>query len=176
MSQAGRPRACPEPRIVIGIDPGLASLGYGVVAETGGQIRYIAHGCIKTLAGTPSGERLKAIHEALSSLIQVYKPSCGGVEELYFFRNVTSALPVAEARGIIKLVFAQAGVPLAEFTPNAIKKSVTGSARADKLQVQEMVRILLGLEKIPKPDHAADALAAAICRIHFSGPAGIQES
>jgi crossover junction endodeoxyribonuclease RuvC len=173
---AGRLGAYPEPRIVIGIDPGLASLGYGVVAESGGQLRHVAHGCISTSPKTPSGERLKQIHEALCALIETYHPSCGGVEDLYFFRNVTSALPVAEARGIIKLVFAQEGVPLAEFTPNAIKKSVTGSARADKLQVQEMVRILLGLEKIPSPDHAADALAAAICRIHFSGPAGIPEA
>jgi crossover junction endodeoxyribonuclease RuvC len=176
MGPAGRLGAYPEPRIVIGIDPGLASLGYGVVAESGGQLRHIAHGCISTSPKTPSGERLKQIHEALNALIETYRPSCGGVEDLYFFRNVTSALPVAEARGIIKLVFAQTGVPLAEFTPNAIKKSVTGSARADKLQVQEMVRILLGLEKIPSPDHAADALAAAICRIHFSGPAGIPEA
>jgi crossover junction endodeoxyribonuclease RuvC len=163
-----------EPRVIIGIDPGLASVGYGLVAESGGQLRHLAHGCISTSPSTASAERLKIIHDAIISLIETYKPSCGGVEDLYFFRNVTSALPVAEARGVIKLAFAQAGVPLAEFTPNAIKKSVTGSARADKLQVQEMVRLLLGLEAIPQPDHAADALAAAICRVHFSGPAGIQ--
>jgi crossover junction endodeoxyribonuclease RuvC len=175
MAQAGRPGASSGPRIVIGIDPGLASLGYGIVSESGGHLRHVAHGCISTSPKTPSGERLLQIHEALKSLIETYRPSSGGVEDLYFFRNVSSALPVAEARGIIKLVFAQEAVPLAEFTPNAIKKSVTGSARADKLQVQEMVRILLGLDKIPSPDHAADALAAAICRINFSGPAGIQE-
>ena len=176
MAQAGRLGAFPEPSVVIGIDPGLASLGYGIVSESGGQLRHIAHGCISTSPKTPSGERLLQIHEALKSLIETYHPAFGGVEDLYFFRNVSSALPVAEARGIIKLVFAQAGIPLAEFTPNAIKKSVTGSARADKFQVQEMVRILLGLDKVPSPDHAADALAAAICRIHYSGPAGIQYS
>ena len=175
MAQAGRLGDGPEPRIVIGIDPGLASLGYGVVSESNGQLHHLAHGCISTSPRTPSGERLLQIYEALKALIETYGPSCGGVEDLYFFRNVTSALPVAEARGIIKLVFAQAGVPLAEFTPNAIKKAVTGSARADKLQVQEMVRFLLGLDKTPSPDHAADALAAAICRINHSGPAGILE-
>ena len=175
MGQAGRLGASREPRIVIGIDPGLASVGYGLVAESGGQLQYLAHGCITTSPGTPSGERLKIIFDSIIQLIDQYKPSCGGVEDLYFFRNVSSALPVAEARGVIKLAFTQGGVPFVEFTPNAIKKSVTGSARADKAQVQEMVRLLLGLNAVPKPDHAADALAAAICRIHSSGPAGIQE-
>ena len=175
MAQAGRLGDGPEPRIVIGIDPGLASLGYGVVSESNGQLHHLAHGCISTSPRTPSGERLLQIYEALKALIETYGPSCGGVEDLYFFRNVSSALPVAEARGVIKLAFTQGGVPFVEFTPNAIKKSVTGSARADKAQVQEMVRLLLGLNAVPKPDHAADALAAAICRIHSSGPAGIQE-
>ena len=160
-------------KVVLGIDPGLASVGYGLVAESGGQLRHLAHGCIVTQAGTPSGERLKIIYNEVSSLIALYKPDLGGIEDLYFFRNVSSALPVAEARGIIKLAFAIAAVPLAEFTPNEIKKAVTGTARADKTLVQEMVRILLGLDAIPSPDHASDALAAAICRMHFEGPAGL---
>ena len=126
-----------------------------------------------TSAGSPSEQRLKIIFNEICSLIALHKPDAGGIEDLYFFRNVSSALPVAEARGVIKLAFAISAVPLAEFTPNAIKKAVTGTARADKLQVQEMVRILLGLSSIPTPDHAADALAAAICRMHFGGPAGI---
>jgi crossover junction endodeoxyribonuclease RuvC len=175
MIQAGktRPTMVSKEKIVLGIDPGLASVGYGLVAESGGQLRHMAHGCIVTRAGTPSGERLKIIYNAISSLIALHTPDSGGIEELFFFRNVSSALPVAEAKGIIKLAFAVAGVPLAEFTPNEIKKAVTGTARADKAQVQEMVRLLLGLDAIPSPDHAADALAAAICRMHFEGPAGL---
>jgi crossover junction endodeoxyribonuclease RuvC len=157
---------------VIGIDPGLASLGYGIIAMDGGRLSHVVHGCITTSPGQESGERLDHIYTQIRSIIHLYKPDLGGVEDLYFFRNVSSALPVAEARGIIKLAFRHAGVPLDEFSPNAIKKSVTGTARADKEQVQEMVRILLGLAETPKPDHAADALAAAICRIHSFGPAG----
>ncbi|TXT45208.1 MAG: Holliday junction resolvase RuvC [Spirochaetes bacterium] len=164
--------AQPGRRVVIGIDPGLASLGYGIIALDGGRLSHIAHGCITTSSDQESGERLDHIYTQIRSIIHLYKPGLGGVEDLYFFRNVSSALPVAEARGIIKLAFRHAGVPLAEFSPNAIKKSVAGTARADKEQVQEMVRILLGLAEAPKPDHAADALAAAICRIHSIGPAG----
>jgi len=176
MSPAGktRPMMVSREKIVLGIDPGLASVGYGLVAESGGQLRHVTHGCIVTRAGSPSGERLKIIYyNEISSLIALHKPDSGGIEDLFFFRNVSSALPVAEAKGVIKLAFAVAGVPLAEFTPNEIKKAVTGTARADKAQVQEMVRLLLGLDAIPSPDHAADALAAAICRMHFEGPAGL---
>jgi len=175
MNPAGETRSTKvsEGKIVLGIDPGLASVGYGLVSESGGRLSHLAHGCILTLAGTPSGERLKVIYDEIASLISLYKPDLGGVEDLYFFRNVSSALPVAEARGVIKLAFAASGVPLAEFTPNEIKKAVTGTARADTALVQEMVRVLLGLDAIPSPDHASDALAAAICRLHFEGPAGL---
>ncbi|HEY9054932.1 MAG TPA: crossover junction endodeoxyribonuclease RuvC, partial [Rectinemataceae bacterium] len=147
--------------VVMGIDPGLASVGYGVLVFRNGQYFHLAHGCITTASNTPSALRLKTIFDSITRLIELYSPRAGGMEELYFFRNVSSALPVAEARGVIKLAFAHAGVPLAEFSPNAIKKAVTGSARADKASVQEMVRILLGLDSIPSPDHSADALAAA---------------
>lgn len=160
-------------RIILGIDPGLAAVGFGVIGTEGGRIVHIGHGCIRTSAGNGSGQRLHFIYHAILELIQSYRPDSGGIEDLYFFRNVSSALPVAEARGVIKLAFQEAGVPLAEFSPNEIKKSVTGTARADKALVQEMVRMLLGLDTVPKPDHAADALAAAICRIHSEGPAGI---
>jgi crossover junction endodeoxyribonuclease RuvC len=172
---AGRvgPRKAFAERIVIGIDPGLASVGYGIVAESGGTLRHIAHGCITTTPDQGSGDRLRIIHDRIMALIDEYSPVACGIEDLYFFKNVSSALPVAEARGVIKLAFSEKSVPLSEFTPNAIKKAVTGTARADKNQVQEMVRVLLGLDSIPKPDHAADALAAAICRMHSEGPAGI---
>lgn len=175
MFPAGRAMsaAAPAERVIIGIDPGLASLGYGLVVERGGQIAHLLHGCVTTSASDPSELRLKKIYDEIVSLLERHRPSAGGIEALYFFRNVSSALPVAEARGVIKLAFAAAGVPLAEFTPNQIKKAVTGTARADKLQVQEMVRVLLGLGAIPKPDHAADALAAAICRINSEGPVGL---
>lgn len=175
MFPAGKamPAAAPAERVIIGIDPGLASLGYGLVVERGGQIVHLFHGCLTTSASEPSELRLKKIYDEILSLLERFKPAAGGIEALYFFRNVSSALPVAEARGVIKLAFAAAGVPLAEFTPNQIKKAVTGTARADKLQVQEMVRVLLGLGAVPKPDHAADALAAAICRINSEGPAGL---
>lgn len=160
-------------KTVIGIDPGLASLGYGIIRAENGAVRHIAHGCITTDSGSPACERLHKIFSEIKALLALYRPDSGGIEDLYFFRNVSSALPVAEARGVIKLAFHIAGVPLAEFSPNEIKKAVSGSARADKAQVQEMVRLLLGLEDIPRPDHAADALAAAICRVNSEGPAGI---
>ncbi|MDD3980829.1 MAG: crossover junction endodeoxyribonuclease RuvC [Spirochaetia bacterium] len=169
-----RPAKAGAETIVIGIDPGLAFLGYGLIAlAKGGLLRHVAHGCIRTSPSDPSELRLQQIFSGVRDILENYKPQYGGIEDLYFFRNVSSALPVAEARGIIKLAFYQASVPLAEFTPNAIKKAVTGTARADKNQVQEMVRILLGLSEPPKPDHAADALAAAVCRAHFEGPAGL---
>jgi crossover junction endodeoxyribonuclease RuvC len=157
------------PRVVIGVDPGLASVGYGVLRAADGSIRRLDHGCIETASGQPMEIRLQAIYAGVSDVLARWRPDAGGIETLFFFRNVSSALPVAEARGVIRLAFLHAAVPLSEFTPNAIKKAVTGTARADKAQVQEMVRILLGLRDIPKPDHAADALAAAICAVHNEG-------
>jgi crossover junction endodeoxyribonuclease RuvC len=156
----------------IGIDPGIASVGYGLVASTEGKLILIDHGCIQTESNEPMGTRLAFIYHEIRQLLDQYSPDIGGIEELYFFRNVSSAFPVAEARGVIRLAFEEAHIALLEHTPNAIKKSVTGSARADKSQVQELVKILLGMPEIPKPDHAADALAAAICTLHSIGPAG----
>ncbi len=116
------------------------------------------------------GERLLSIFSSISDLIEEWRPDAAGMESLYFARNVSSALPVAEAKGVIRLSFARAGVPLAEYPPNALKLAVTGTARAEKAQVQEMLRLVLGLGSIPTPDHAADALAAAVCRWHHEGP------
>lgn len=161
-----------HPVLAIGIDPGLASVGYGLVRAEEGRLNLIAHGCIQTESSEPMGKRLAYIFHEIEQLLRQYTPDVGGIEGLYFFRNVTSALPVAEGRGVIRLAFEEAHIELLEHTPNAIKKSVTGSARADKAQVQEMVKILLGMPEIPKPDHAADALAAAICTLHSIGPAG----
>jgi crossover junction endodeoxyribonuclease RuvC len=154
----------------MGIDPGLASVGYGLVEARSGRLRHLHHGCFRTAAGLPLGERLLSIFSCISDLIEEWRPDAAGMESLYFARNVSSAFPVAEAKGVIRLSFARAGVPLEEYAPNALKAAVTGSARAEKEQVQEMLRLVLGLDSIPEPDHAADALAAAVCRWHHEGP------
>jgi len=150
-------------RRIIGIDPGLASTGWGMIDHTAGKIRYVAHGSIETKAGRPQAERLFCIMESLRAILDTYQPAEASVETLYFGRNVSSAIPVAEARGVVFAALAEHGLSIQEFRPNAIKQGVTGVANADKKQVQELVRIILGLEEIPRPDHAADALGAAIC-------------
>jgi crossover junction endodeoxyribonuclease RuvC len=154
-------------RRILGIDPGLSAVGWGLVEIGGNQIRHIAHGCIETKADSPRAERLFFVYTAIREVLAAYKPAESVMETLYFARNVSSALPVAEARGVLSMALAEWGLPVREFTPNAIKQAVTGVARANKVQVQEMVRIILGLEDIPKPDHAADALASAICSAHI---------
>jgi crossover junction endodeoxyribonuclease RuvC len=148
---------------ILGIDPGLACTGWGVLDNEDGSILYVDHGVIETKAGPPRAERLFFILKAIREIIGKYKPAVAAIETLYFGKNVTSAIPVAEARGVISAAVAENGIPLLEFTPNAIKLAVAGYARADKEQVQEMVRIILSLGEKPKPDHAADALGAAIC-------------
>ncbi|MDR0464560.1 MAG: crossover junction endodeoxyribonuclease RuvC [Treponema sp.] len=153
-------------RIILGIDPGLASTGWGVLSDNGGGIQYIDHGAITTKADSRRADRLFLILQCIRAIIEKHKPCAAAIETLYFGRNVTSAIPVAEARGVISAAIAEKGIPLHELTPNAIKLGVTGSACADKKQVQKMVQIILGLDKIPKPDHAADALGAAICAVN----------
>lgn len=155
----------------MGIDPGLADLGWGVVEAKDGRLRHLAHGVIRTGKEEGMAHRLLSIAEAIDGLVVEWKPLTVGMENLFFWRNVTSAFPVAEARGAIRLTLARAGVEVLDFSPTAIKQAVVGSSRAEKSQVQEMVRLLLGLQDVPRPDHAADALAAAICRFHNSGPA-----
>jgi crossover junction endodeoxyribonuclease RuvC len=145
------------------VDPGLASTGWGVIERKGNTVRHLAHGCIKTKASTPRAERLFFIYREFCHVLEEWEPQVSAIETLYFGKNVTSAIPVAEARGVISLALAQSGIELEEFTPSAIKQGVVGQARADKEQVQLMVKLLLGLKEIPKPDHAADALAAALC-------------
>jgi len=155
-----------ESRRIIGIDPGLASTGWGILDSVDRKIKYVDHGVIVTKADTPRAERLFFILQYIRDLIKKYKPQEAAIETLYFGKNVSSAIPVAEARGVISAAIAEKGIFLHEFTPNAIKQGVTGVSNADKKQVQEMVRLILGLEKVPKPDHAADALAAGICAIN----------
>jgi crossover junction endodeoxyribonuclease RuvC len=138
-------------------------MGWGVIDDINGNIRYIDHGLITTKADRKRPDRLFFILQSIREIIKKYKPSEVAIENLYFGRNVSSAIPVAEARGVISAAVAEKGIPIHEITPNAIKLGVVGSIRADKKQVQEMVRIILNLDKIPKPEHSADALGAAIC-------------
>jgi crossover junction endodeoxyribonuclease RuvC len=168
-SPEGAPEGGPKPFRILGLDPGLASAGWGVVEVSGNRLRYIAHGCVETEASRPRAERLFFIYREICRVLETYKPREGAIENLYFGRNVSSAMAVAEARGVITLALVQRGLGVLEFSPGAIKTGVAGVSRAGKEQVQEMVRLILGLESVPKPDHAADALAAAICAAH-SGP------
>ncbi len=148
---------------ILGLDPGLASTGWGVLDADSSRFQPVAYGSIETDKSLSTGNRLKIIHEKCEELIRDFKPAIAGIESLFFAKNVTSAIPVAQARGVLLLVLAQNNISASEFTPQQIKQSLTGNGRADKTAVQEMVKMILGMEEIPQPDHAADALAAAVC-------------
>ena len=155
--------------VVLGIDPGTAITGYGFIREDDrGELEAIAYGVIDTPAGMPLENRLQIIFSQLKELILLHQPETGAVEKLFFQRNVTTALSVGHARGVALLAMAECGVPVAHYTPMEVKQAVSGYGGADKNQVQEMVRMLLNLDEIPRPDDAADALAVAICHIHSS--------
>jgi crossover junction endodeoxyribonuclease RuvC len=147
---------------IIGIDPGTGILGFGVIDIIKGKMKLVDAGVITTPAHTPHDERLEDIFDGLTEIISSTKPDCMSVEKLFFAKNVTTAMTVAEARGVALLVARKAKLPIFEYTPMQIKQSLTGYGKADKKQVQEMVRIQLGLSEVPKPDDCADALAAAI--------------
>jgi crossover junction endodeoxyribonuclease RuvC len=149
--------------VVLGIDPGTASTGYGVVASRGARLIALDGGVIATAAGLALERRLAAIHARVAALVDEHDPAAVAVEDLYFGVNVRSALAVGHARGAVLLAAGQRGVPCASYTPQQVKSSVCGSGRADKGQVQRMVQALLGLAEPPRPDHAADALAVAVC-------------
>lgn len=153
------------PRI-IGIDPGLASTGWGVIDGGGGRIQHVDHGVFRTAASDEPGTRLLRIYDLLVERLETFRPNKAGIESLYFTKNTTSAIPVAQARGVVLLALARFGVYAREFTPQVIKQSVVGTGQADKEQVMQMVRVILGMGSVPKPDHAADALAAAITMLH----------
>lgn len=162
--------------LTLGIDPGTATVGYGLVRELAdGSLQAIAHGVITTPPRIPMHERLKQIYDELTELIEIYQPDRAGVEELFFARNVTTAITVAQGRGVILLALTNACVPIAEYKPNIVKQSISGYGGADKAQMQEMVRMLLGLDEIPRPDDAADALAVAITDIHSSRYNGLAD-
>jgi crossover junction endodeoxyribonuclease RuvC len=152
--------------IVLGIDPGTAITGYGLVQEEDGQARALAYGAITTPSDLPLPERLKLLQRDLAAVIEQSQPDQSAVEQLFFNKNVRTALAVGQARGVVLLTLAQASVPIYEYTPLEVKLAVTGNGRADKAQVQQMVTLLLGLNKVPKPDDVADALAIALCHLH----------
>jgi crossover junction endodeoxyribonuclease RuvC len=155
--------------IIIGIDPGFAITGYGVLDYTGNKFRLIDVGVITTEADNEFSKRLLVLNEGLDALISKYKPDAMAVEELFFNTNVKTAIKVGHGRGVALLCAAKSCVEVFEYTPLQVKQSVVGYGRAKKEQVQQMVKILLNLDKIPKPDDAADALAIAICHAHSSG-------
>ena len=149
--------------IVLGIDPGTANTGYGVVARRGGRMVALDGGVVQTSPALEPAARLAAIHARVVELLDEHRPQALAVEELYFGANVRSALAVGQARGVVLLAAGQRGIPCWSYTPQQIKSAVCGSGRAAKDQVQRMVQTLLLLDELPRPDHAADALAVAIC-------------
>jgi crossover junction endodeoxyribonuclease RuvC len=156
--------------LVIGIDPGTATTGYGLVAEDkNGEIHAVEYGVVTTAANKKAEDRLLEINEKINEIMLLHRPDSGAVEKLFFQRNVSTAIAVGQARGVILLSFSQNKIPVFEYTPNEVKQSVTGYGSAEKKQVQEMVRTILSLPELPKPDDAADALAIAICHIHCMG-------
>ena len=149
--------------IILGIDPGLVNTGWGIVAKQGHELTCLAYGCIKTGTDTSLDKRLEKIYGQIGAIIDRYKPDSVGVETIWFGENVSAAFGTGQARGAALVACGEAGLKLGEYTPNLIKASVVGVGKADKAQVQYMVKQILRLESVPKPDHAADALAAAIC-------------
>ena len=152
-----------RPRVILGIDPGYAIVGFGLIALDGTRCRHLRHGAVTTEAGLPMGERLCIICDDMTALIKAQKPEAAAIEKLYFNTNTTTAFAVAQARGVILLTLARAGVPVFEYSPSEIKQAIVGYGKAEKVQMMEMTRALLNLPAVPKPDDAADALAVALC-------------
>ncbi len=155
-----------DENLVLGVDPGTAITGYGLVWGEGDDLRLVDYGAITTPSDRSLPERLQDIYRQLTALIQERQPAAAAVEKLFFSRNVRTALSVGQARGVALLAMANAGITVHEYTPLEIKQAVVGYGRATKKQVQEMVKMLLGLDIVPQPDDAADAIAVAICHIH----------
>jgi crossover junction endodeoxyribonuclease RuvC len=155
---------------VLGFDPGTATTGYGVVEGKSSRLHHIAHGVISTPAKQHYALRLKTIYEEATALIEAHRPQAVSIEKLYFKQNITTGITVAQARGVLSLAAVQAGLPIGEFSPTEAKLAITGYGKADKKQVQEMIKMLLNLDAIPRPDDAADALGLAICQVHTGFP------
>lgn len=155
--------------IILGIDPGYAIVGWGVIEYTANRFGIIDYGAVTTQAGTPFNDRLKAVYDGIDSIMKRYSPEALSIEKLFYNTNAKTVIDVAQARGVINLAAVQNNIPIFEYTPLQVKQSVVGYGRAEKKQVQEMTRVILKLAKIPKPDDTADALAMAICHAHASG-------
>lgn len=152
---------------ILGLDPGTGRTGYGIIDVDDGQLTAVTYGVISTKAKTPMPQRLQQIYQAVTDLINEYQPDTAGIEELFFGRNVTTAVTVGQARGVLILALANANLSIGEYSPPKIKDAVTGYGKADKAQVQLMIRNLLDLEETPRPDDAADGLAVAITHYHY---------
>ena len=157
---------------ILGIDPGYAIMGWGVLDVEGNRFRVVACDSLLTDKDTPMPQRLEQLYMGLGEIIEKYKPEAAAIEELYFNNNAKTAIMVGEARGVAILACSRGGLEINEYTPLQIKQALVGYGRADKKQVQQMVKTILNLEKVPKPDDTADALAAAICHGHSSGGVG----
>ena len=157
---------------ILGIDPGVAIVGYGVIEYNKNTFKVIDYGKITTPAHTPLPKRLKMVYDGMTELVNTFKPDVVSMEELFFNTNVTTAIAVGHARGVLVLATENANIPLAEYTPLQIKQAVAGYGRADKNQVQQMVKMFLNLTEVPKPDDTADALAVAICHAHSASLSG----
>jgi len=155
--------------IILGIDPGFAITGYGVINYVGNKFKVMDFGVITTKADLPHPQRLLLLEKSLVNIINTYKPETMSIEELFFNSNAKTAIQVGQGRGVALLCAARADIPVFEYTPIQVKQGVTGYGRAAKTQVQQMIKILLGLSEVPKPDDAADALAVAICHAHSFG-------
>ncbi len=155
--------------IILGIDPGYAIVGWGVIEYTSNRFTVVDYGAVTTQAGTPFNDRLKMVYDGVDSIIKRYSPEALSIEKLFYNTNAKTVIDVAQARGVINLAAVQNNIPIFEYTPLQVKQSVVGYGRAEKKQVQEMTRVILKLAKIPKPDDTADALAMAICHAHASG-------
>jgi len=154
-------------RVVVGIDPGTAITGYGIIREhENGDLEWVSHGVVKTPSDWDDPQRLLEIYHKLNEIFASYKPDCCAVEKLFFQKNVRTAIQVGQGRGAALIAAAEAELSVGEYTPLEIKQAVVGYGNADKQQVQKMVKVLLDLKEIPKPDDAADALAVAICHLH----------
>ena len=154
--------------VILGIDPGLAIVGWGVVDYAGARFRTLGYGSIETPAGMDTPQRLLTIRRGMNALLKKYRPEQMAIEELFFTKNITTGIRVAEARGIILLAGAEAGVPMAEYTPMQVKQAVVGYGNATKHQVMDMTKRILNLAAVPKPDDAADAVAIALCHARSS--------
>ncbi len=153
---------------ILGIDPGISIIGFGFIEKTGSKLIPVQYGSIHTEASSEMAMRLKEVYESIIALIDKYKPDELAIEQIFFNRNVTNALSVSQARGVMILAAVQSGIPVSEYTPLQVKQAVVGYGKAEKHQVQQMVKILLNLSVIPKPDDVADALAVAICHANSS--------